>query len=382
MRGWWVLAVLVLGMAGAWANDSSVVGESGRVRRMDGEHATVRMVREWVKVDVYPAYYDVAVQFVFHNQGAATTVRMGFHESGYGDGAGGQETGFQRFQTWVDGQPVKAERLPAKESNIIEEYNTYWVKTVPFARDQTRTVRVEYRSRLGDNTDGERWATYNFTGGNWAGTVAESTLLVTLHLPGSYLINPGQPMMQKGNQLSYRWTNWQAEKGFSVSFIPIRPDALVVRGMHYSDNYLIGEYSRVMVQPGTGPAPLVLPDAINKQGIPFISLQTVADYLNRRRAPGEEPPPPVAHLTWNAATQQATLTVRERCLLFTLKQPVMQVDGCDIPLPAAPFLSTPLAQFGRSTSRLYVPLRPLIDALGSTVKEVNLPERYVAVELK
>src|SRR5690349_10328781 len=112
MRVMLPLLLLCLAMA-TYANDSRVIGQSGRVRMIHGEHTTVRMVRETVRMDVYPQTYTVTADFTFTNDGPPVTVTMGFPESGYGDIS--TETlrthsGFQSFHTWVDGKEVPAKR--------------------------------------------------------------------------------------------------------------------------------------------------------------------------------------------------------------------------------------------------------------------------------
>ncbi len=188
MRYFILILLCVLALA-AVANDSHVVGDGGRVHRMNGKHTTIRMVRERVQMDVYAGYFDVDVHFLFKNDGPKTTVQMGFPESGGGDINSGEyshHTGFLSFHTWVDDQPVTAKRLPASAPEC--EYRTFWVKTVPFAAGQSRTVRVQYSSPTFDESTGEEFINYDFTGGNWKGAVDESLLEISFHQPGAHLV--------------------------------------------------------------------------------------------------------------------------------------------------------------------------------------------------
>jgi hypothetical protein len=384
MRIWWLLSVLVCGMLCAQANDSYVVGESGRVQRMAGEHPTVRLVREWVKVDVYPDYYEVAVQFVFRNDGPATTVQMGFPERGAGDINAQRltrETGFRHFRTWVDGTVVTAERLPAAIPDEDTTYRTFWVKTVAFAQGQTRTVRVEYRSPIHADSMGDRWASYDFTGGNWAGSVDESSLRVIMHLPGAYLINPGMPMTQQKNQFSTRWTNWQAETGFTIGFLPTRADAYAVRTIPDAPFTGFARYRHMLVMPGKGEDPIAIPPAIRKGETLFLNLHALAEHMQSvaRRTDGPRDDAPT--LRWDPKTNRATFSLGLLAVDFTLQEPVMQAGGRAVPLPASPFLSTPMSMYGERVSHLFVPLRPLIEELGGAVVTVNTEERWVLMQL-
>ena len=119
-----------------------LAGKAGVFGAFMGNRPRSCMVRERITMDVYSGYYDVDVHFVFQNDGPKTTVQMGFPESGGGD-IGSKEfrhqTGFLSFHTWVDGRPVLAAvRLPGQCAD--EGYETYWVKTVPFAAGQSRMV--------------------------------------------------------------------------------------------------------------------------------------------------------------------------------------------------------------------------------------------------
>lgn len=116
------------------------------MRLVKGEKTTVRMVNEAIRMDIYPAYYDVTVDFLFRNTGPAVTVQMGFPESGGGDGVGSNyvnHSGFLSFHTWVDDQEVTATR---KGNADDDGYTAFWVKTVAFARNQERRVRVAFRT--------------------------------------------------------------------------------------------------------------------------------------------------------------------------------------------------------------------------------------------
>jgi hypothetical protein len=147
---------------------------------------------------------------------------MGFPERGGGDldpSRYRQTTGFVRFATWVDGRRVSARRqFGAPEPDGLG-YRAYWVKRVSFGKRQSRTVRVRYESKLGDDVTGARWATYDFTGGNWRGTVDESVLLVVPHLPTTNVVTftLGEERLNASN-LRLRKTHWQAEGVARLSF--------------------------------------------------------------------------------------------------------------------------------------------------------------------
>lgn len=370
--------LLLLGLSiTALANDSRVTGESGRVRRVSDEKTTVRMVREAVRMDLYAAYYDVAAEFVFHNDGPATTVRMGFPERGAGD-VGHDEKGFQRFATWVDGRPVTATRQLTPQDEEAPGYDAFWVKDVPFAAGQTRTVRVEYRAVPGDDTELTRWATYGFTGGNWAGTVAESTLLVRVHTPGATLVATGVPMQRNGNQFAARWTNWQAELAFEIYYLPTRPDALLWPAGALTQRWLPRDQWLVNL-PGKGQAPTWAPPGVMKDGVAYLALPAVATFLQQQAEAANVPN--AVQLRWDARANRAELRVGRTLLQVGIRQTSMLVNGRPVPLPARTFLSQPINTMqAPNRSYLYVPAKPLVEAFGGRLA-LNTATRELSVAI-
>jgi hypothetical protein len=341
----------------------------GRVQRIKEKQTTVRMVRETVAIDLHPSHYDVIAVFIFKNDGPAVTVQMGFPERGYGD-AGPEDT-FIAFRTWVDGGEVQARRKIAHASE--DDFLAYRVKDVAFAAGQTRTVKVQYRSPFGNDVSGLRWASYDFTGGNWAGAVEESTLLVTVDIPGATLAVPNLPMRHRENRLATRWTNWQAEFAFSIHFYLTRPDSLIVPGFAAHHTFHTGPHGYLIVNPGA-PAPdrdhpyQYLPAGILKDGTPHLALAAVTEHM-RRQAPFEKRREAVL-FHWDAAANLAVLEANGRRLEVGIKQTTIRVDGQDVALPARTFLSLPVRLPFEDAPRslLFAPAVPIVEALGGTVR--------------
>lgn len=225
--GWgFVLSAALLAVPlPALANDTEVEGVGGRVRAMSGENRQIRMVRETVTMEVYPTYYDVTVDFSFANDGPATAVKMGFPESGYP--ANGGISAFSGFRTWVDGKAVAATRQQVPGNPDVDGYQAYWVKEVAFGAHQDHRIRVQYRAPTGGSvpsrpfSDSALIAEYNFTGGNWQGTVDDSLLTANLHVPPDYVVHFGQgrattPMTRSGNSLVFHRQNWQAQEKVTI----------------------------------------------------------------------------------------------------------------------------------------------------------------------
>jgi len=387
---YWIMIVLLGLTTLAWTNETVVaVGQAGRIHRIRGKSTTVRLVREWVNIDVFPDTQHFQVQFVFHNDGPATTVTMGFPEGGIITHP--HHSGFQSFRYWVDGREVKAIRKLADLEKYGENadgsmeyfYDAYWVNKVPFARNQQRIVRVEYSAppmvSVEEGFSVSRYdiynqsAKYDFTGGNWKGEVDESDLRVSFHLPGTYVIYTDTPMTQHGNTFAYCWTHWQAEEDFHLSYYPTYPDAMLLRcpGNDFPSYFI--------TMPGKAKDELAAPEIIEKQGVVFISLRQLMEFM----CIGDNGDLPfLRNLDWDDATRTATLSVGDQVLHCTVNNPIMRMDGKpDVTLPAAPFLRPTIFQEGIKINFLYVPLLPIVQALDAR-SSIDETHRIVTLTFK
>lgn len=216
---------LLFASGAAFPNDAAMSGVGGAPRFLDGEHPTVRMVREWVRMDYYHNRHTVKATFWFRNEGEETTVRMGFPEHVYNTGDP-DKSSFKWFRTWVNGKRVYAKRLRSGDDD--DNPVAYWVKDVHFARGQMLFVNVYYGGHGSDTTEGDHGATYYFTGGNWRGKVDESFVLIVLHLPGAHVVSFTPSLRRKENRLSGRWKQWEAQGEVGVQSLPTIPGALLI----------------------------------------------------------------------------------------------------------------------------------------------------------
>jgi hypothetical protein len=222
-------------------NDASVVGVGGRIRRRSKEHASIQMVRENVTMTISPigegsseGTYDVVVEFIFTNKGPACTVEMGFPESGSGDlNQYGKKPAYTNYHSRVDGVEVPVKRVLAASSDE-EQYEAFWVKKVKFAPKQTRKITVSYTAPFGGVAARglNHTAHYDFTGGNWAGKVLESNLVVRFagekktYAVARIAIKNEEgyvALTQKGRFFSKIWKDWQAEGHFTMYFGEMPP---------------------------------------------------------------------------------------------------------------------------------------------------------------
>ncbi|HYE80466.1 MAG TPA: DUF4424 family protein, partial [bacterium] len=159
---------LCLTPAAAWANDGSatLVGDAYAFTPND----QIELLQEDLRIALDDGISTVEVQFRFHNTGGATEVTMAFPDEGMGDSGG--RTSIEGFQSEVDGHPVAVEYRHLIPTEDPDAHEGVWVKTIPFAADQTRTVSVSYKVRNGGSVFGDSTVQYILvTGATWKGKI-------------------------------------------------------------------------------------------------------------------------------------------------------------------------------------------------------------------
>jgi len=356
----WCIAVMILLLSciHSIANDGRVEGEGGRMRLAADETTSVRMVRETINIEVYPRYYDVTVDFVFHNEGPSTHVRMGFPESGGGDGVDGRKSRFISFHSLVDGSPIHVKRQIVHHG---VNYLALWVKPVYFHSGQTHNIRVKYRSKPGEVAGEGNYVDYNFTGGNWKGNVAESQLFVTLHLPGTVLTTMGLPSANsmyrnkwRGHRLTLTWQNWQAQGDFFLGYRQTIAGALLLDGKKMCDQHQA-------IIPGSNQVrlPEWIPPAMQRRGIPQVELIVLKDILYDHGIQ--------ADISWKHETKEAVVTMGKHRFRFKCGSTVMDFDDKLLPMPNSPSLIGPASIGDIYSPHIFVPAKPIIKALGGSV---------------
>jgi len=196
--------LLAVGVA-AWADDTAVQGVGGAVQPMK-EHPSIVMQQMDVHVGVTPDHAAVHCVFVFRNTGPATTVKMGFPESGHPTYDPKSPPGFTTFRTWLDGKEVRT-RTEGLDVSPADSWRRWRTKQVIFTAKQTRRVEVDYSAPLGYVSDGSGFFEYQVsTGGSWKGPIEHAS--IRLHLApdrqgGKYWVPPR--FLPAGDD-DYLWT--------------------------------------------------------------------------------------------------------------------------------------------------------------------------------
>jgi hypothetical protein len=181
--------------------DDSAITWGGNPQMLQG-HPTVQMVSEKVVVTVHPGenfYTDVDCNFVFHNDGAACDVRIGFPDRASGMPEGNFTKGgdvdfphptfqaLQSFKSWVDGKPIGTTVVPSHDPGKGAKFGGSWhVKVVHFGENQTLKVRDTYRQPQSGGSIGSGYLNQVqyilSTGGSWNGNIESAE--VDVIIPG------------------------------------------------------------------------------------------------------------------------------------------------------------------------------------------------------
>jgi hypothetical protein len=335
------VALAALSMLG-WCNDSAVVGVSGVIKPMES-HPSIVLRSHVVKIKITPEYADVDCTFVLHNTGKATSVLIGFPESGGGDIVV-PKMGFEYFRSYVDGKRVQVRVQEQRRDVDPGGYFRWYLKRVRFGAGQTRVIRNVYRAPLGAISTGHDFFDYILTtGASWKGKIGRSDIIVELsglkHVVDLEIRPEGYRRV--GNRIVWRLENYEPKENIFIMFF-----------QHYRLNADIGE-SRIVSRDAL----------IRPQG----TLMIDADWFRSMRG---------VQVAWDSKTRRVTIadTSTGRQIVMRVGDRWAIVNGQRVQLPVAPSW---YREWGRRIVR--VPLRPVVEALGG---QVAFKREHATVEVR
>ncbi len=220
-------------------NDTSFSARSGNPKPMT-DATEIQMVSASIKGKVPSC--EVTTEYKFINLGSKRTALMGFPEEGYDAYLeDGRKTWFKKFESWVDGKPVKAlaEKIEDKDAQEFG-YRIWWLKYVEFGKGQTRTVKNRYISDHGSDTTPRNFFQYIVrTASTWKGPI--KSIRVEMDCSGFpsgmlYTCTPA-PHKKNGDTLLWYWENIEPTENhdIEVAWLPdlaslpdsINPDTLL-----------------------------------------------------------------------------------------------------------------------------------------------------------
>ena len=355
---WMLMAVSIFWLfTAAHADDSAMFEVAGTVAPM-GSHPTVRMLRE--KVDIKLGLFSAKVrcEFVFKNEGSATTVKMGFPEVGYEyhpelqQSKQTEKRTQTHFESWVDGKPVKT-TFTYSTGDEYGEYQAWTVKEVKFDKGQTRTVVNKYEGRVSPFWE-ESFRYVLSTGRNWKDKIGKAIITVdTSELQRYWRVIPRTPKgaVTKGSSINWVLKDFEPEQDVVLEierkqriFIGDPADAVMVNDFDFE----------VYHERGITMAPIKYLD---------IDRLSASGRLNDAKSMGDWPPgvpKALAHVAWNSARRECTVSYQGHTLVLRPGQKTAMLDGSKkIKLPEKPYIMT--VGF---PSDFYVPILAVAKAVG------------------
>jgi len=309
----------------AWANDTAVVAVSGNIAPM-GSHPSIRMISERVEAKLGWDTAAVRCEFIFKNEGKATTVKIGFPEQAYGDVSPIKQSSFVSFKSWVDGKPVKTKFMPSKEEEDAGvTYNAWHIKEVPFAAGQTRKVTNEYTATLGVDSMGGVFFDYVLrTGKSWKGTIGDALIIVDVSTPSKfYDVQPSPKGYRlKDGKLEWKFHDFEPDQNILVRLEP--PKVLL------NDRAVV----------------LADPEGFARGGIQMAS----ARYLEQ-----------AVKISWDPKTTDCVFAIDDHTLRVRAGATKATLDGArELELPRAPFVDR--------SGQLIIPIAAVVELLGGSVE--------------
>jgi hypothetical protein len=319
---------LLLPVAFAWSDDSAIVGVGGTIAPMKS-HPSVVLRSQVVRVKINRYNADVDCTFVLHNTGKATSVLIGFPETGGGTDVRPSAKGFKYFCSYVDGKRVKV-RVYDQEGGY-GHYSRWYVKRVYFQAGQTRVIRNLYGMSLGVDSVGHSFFEYELsTGASWKGKIGRADIIVQLiglEDTTDWHISP-QGYQRMKNQIIWRFRNFEPKEDiFILCFACYR---LYLN----SDSYLVS-----------------FNEMIRQRGVFLLSVRRLEELRD-------------IQIAWHHSTKSVTIThVGGKCrVVLRVGSRWALANGQRILLPVAPSLNR---LWGRW--RIMVPIRTVINALGGQI---------------
>jgi hypothetical protein len=211
----------------AAADDTALRVSSGAVQAMD-DHPTVRMESCRIEGDITREQTQVRCEFVFVNDGPATTVTMGFPAfRGYGDGVSPKAIpALTGFRSWVDDKVVST-RIIERSRKPDQRPDRWYVKAVRFASGQRRVVRDEYLQPNGEISSGMRFFPYTLeTGASWHGPIGQVEFVLRWTEPYEWKLYSARHgpsawhVSEDGRTVSWTSKDLEPEHNISFYFIP------------------------------------------------------------------------------------------------------------------------------------------------------------------
>ena len=319
---------------------------------------------EKFRAQIFYDYATATATYTFRNPGAATNVALAFPELGPNHHFNFSDPGFSRFELRADGRRVAAQ---ARRANSGMNLTLARVANVYFGRGQTRVLEVKCRTKKFESLAFGATLRYLFHGPKWAGQT-RSDLAIEFRAPGAYVVQayagtarffePKDAVAFQTQGATCSFTQKDEREG-SLLFA-VRPTLVAAWLMPEGAAPLSQTVSVPGVARGLYSAEFWLPAALVKNGVSYVRLDRLVGVNTGKRR--------IGNLSWNRATQTATLHFGARTLQVTKGSLDADINGRAARLKARPFTAT---EYGHDTglnTPIYAPLTDVARALGARVE--------------
>ncbi|PQV64234.1 hypothetical protein B1R32_10679 [Abditibacterium utsteinense] len=341
--------------------------------------ARVQLESETTRVRVFEKYAEETATYQFRNLGGATTVAMSLCETEAQGSYRGPVPGFASFSARLDNQPLPTQQQSSQrtEAGIEPQNVVLHVAQVHFAPAQTRRIELKGRTTQYEGLLFDGDLSYVFGGSHWAEKVKKSEINVEFRVPNTYILNAYQgtrdyfedtdavPIETRGATATFNRRNWRPAGKFSLSFVTtLVPDWLAEKGVGILEKTLTVS-GKAQGLAGVG---FYLPPALVREGVTFVRLDLLSEKF---RLPRRE-----VELVFEKPFQVATLSAGRQKIRFQRGQKRWSLNGRTLTLPVAPFAEVESGHDIGEDTVLYVPLFPVVKALGGSANANQKTHRF------
>ncbi len=220
-----IILILLIPFRPSFADDSVYEGDGFHVYPV--QNSAVQLVAETIVINDLgrrpgQGRFTVDVNMTFKNQGAETTIQMGFPvvTNDYDDEID------THFRTWVNGQEVKIEKKRGVPHPQIKNYSfseLVYAYTVSFKSGETKKIKHSYDvGGSFDSMGGWQFQYVLRTGALWAGVIEDFSLIYRANINSVKDLIGSIPREQKaivdGDEFRLLWTikNFKPQSDFKL----------------------------------------------------------------------------------------------------------------------------------------------------------------------
>lgn len=164
----------------AHSNDGWFAYVGGDYSIVDGVNSTIRLIDEQIRIDLYPDYYTIKIDYKFYNEGDTVTLDIGFPE--YSNVFAANQS-LRNFKSYVDGKFVETKYIYGDPNTVGV---SWYIKKTTFIKNIELFSTIEYDASYGGGYEflGFSWNTVEYVYGTakcWKTGIENFTIRVYNH---------------------------------------------------------------------------------------------------------------------------------------------------------------------------------------------------------